>query len=524
MLKRIISAAAAVILLFSTGVYAAEINAEKNVLNGHITITAKTQSLDDVTIKIINNKFPNEPVYLSYTTADEEGNAEYTFKLAENAVSGEYTVVLGSEQEKKPILSYTFDYVGTEEKNNIIKNEINNVKSVEKLKTAFENIKDKLDLYVPDGFKLSESGSKLIADNVYKKLPYKNIGDFYDAYFSNMAAAVINESIDKKAAAEFFEEYLKLKEELCYPLVQTLKGDIYSCFGNAESAEDIRKMYNETAVLCGIEQAEDYGTVMEILDKYKGAIPFSLEQYEKSNKSKTAMAIGGKRYADMNELKQAVANACNSQSSGGGSVSGGGSSGGKTSQSVSIPPSIMQIPKAAPYKDVDTKNYAYDAILYLTEKKIVNGSGDGCFNPNDNITRAEFVKMAVAAFGLYDEECKAEFNDVSESSWAYSYIASAVKSGLVKGMGTGDFGADLNITRQDMAVILANALGIKGENVGFTDAAEIADYAKSAVGGLYEKGMIKGYEDGSFMPKENAARAEAAVLIYNCIMYIEGAE
>ena len=80
MLKKIISAAAAVILFFCTGVYAAEINAEKNILNGHISVTAKTHSLDDVTVKIVNNKFPNEPVYLSYTTADKEGNAEYTFK------------------------------------------------------------------------------------------------------------------------------------------------------------------------------------------------------------------------------------------------------------------------------------------------------------------------------------------------------------------------------------------------------------------------------------------------------------
>ena len=526
MLKKIISAAAAVILFFCTGVYAAEINAEKNILNGHITVTAKTHSLDDVTVKIVNNKFPNEPVYLSYTTADKEGNAEYTFKLAESTVSGKYTVVLGSGYEQKPIASYTFDYVSFEEKNNIIKNEINKVKSREELDTALGNRKDKLDLYVPEGFGISEKGYKLIADNVYKKLPFENIGDFNDTYFSNMAAAVINETDEKKAAAEFFEEYLKLSEEPCYPLVQTLKGDIYSRFGNAESAEDIRKMYNETAVLCGIEQAEDYGTVMEILDRYKAAIPFSPEQYEKSNKSKTAMAIGGKRYGSMNELKQAIADACNSQS-GGNTASpsggGGGSSGGKTSQSVSIPPNILQIPKVAPYKDVDSENFAYEAILYLTEKKTVNGSGDGNFNPNDNITRAEFIKMAVLTFGLYDEESTADFNDVEKNSWAYTYIASAVKNGLAKGMGNGSFGADLNITREDMAVIIANAMEIKGETAEFKDETEISDYAKSAVGGLYINGIIKGYEDGRFMPKENAARAEAAVLIYNCIMYMEGA-
>ena len=81
----------------------------------------------------------------------------------------------------------------------------------------------------------------------------------------------------------------------------------------------------------------------------------------------------------------------------------------------------------------------------------------------------------------------------------------------------------MDITREDMAVIIANALEIKGETAEFKDETEISDYAKSAVGGLYINGIIKGYEDGRFMPKENAARAEAAVLIYNCIMYMEGA-
>ena len=80
------------------------------------------------------------------------------------------------------------------------------------------------------------------------------------------------------------------------------------------------------------------------------------------------------------------------------------------------------------------------------------------------------------------------------------------------------FGADEAITRQDVCVILSR---IKGTNEGMdidgsslTDIASAADYAQDAIIFLNNKGYINGYDDGSFRPYNNTARAEAAKLIY----------
>ena len=85
-------------------------------------------------------------------------------------------------------------------------------------------------------------------------------------------------------------------------------------------------------------------------------------------------------------------------------------------------------------------------------------------------------------------------------------------------MGDG-FGVGLNISRQDMAVMCANALNVKGAELkavkdgnGFTD--EISDYAKAAVEKLYNAGLINGLSDTEFGAKGTTTRAQAAKLLY----------
>nr|WP_186382043.1 S-layer homology domain-containing protein [Paenibacillus terrae] len=163
-------------------------------------------------------------------------------------------------------------------------------------------------------------------------------------------------------------------------------------------------------------------------------------------------------------------------------------------------------------------SYAKDAINELVEKGIVNGKGDGKFDPSGKIERQDFAIILAKALGLdvSSTPTSPTFSDVPSDSYAYASVEAAVKAGLIKGQGDGTFGTGSNLSRQDMAVLFVRALGVdsqgKGSILKFSDASSISDYAKDAVGAAVELGLINGGTDGKFDPKGGAAR-EAVALV-----------
>lgn len=142
------------------------------------------------------------------------------------------------------------------------------------------------------------------------------------------------------------------------------------------------------------------------------------------------------------------------------------------------------------------------------------------FMPEENVTRAEFVKLLVLSLGKGESTQNAGFADVSENAWYYGFVNTAYELGIVNGDENGYFYPDNNITRQDMAVMIARATGENNEAVSegmFSDFEEISDYAKSSVLKLCEKGIVSGMENGMFSPKSTATRAQAAQIIYNLL-------
>ena len=173
------------------------------------------------------------------------------------------------------------------------------------------------------------------------------------------------------------------------------------------------------------------------------------------------------------------------------------------------------------FSDLESVPWAKEAIEALAAKGVVSGPGDGTFRPNNKVTRAEFLKMLMTAFSLIDKNAASTFSDVKEGMWYYEAVATAEKLGIVKGKGDGSFGVNEQITRQDMAVmayrislILDMNLGTGSGDVQFADKSDISAYALEAVAAMQEKGIINGIGDNRFAPKNNATRAEAAVIIY----------
>jgi len=177
-------------------------------------------------------------------------------------------------------------------------------------------------------------------------------------------------------------------------------------------------------------------------------------------------------------------------------------------------------PIKADFTDIEGVDWAVEAILALADKGVIHGVEPGVFKPNQNVTREEFVKILLGAMGLGNEKAKADaFSDVEETDWFYHWVNLATERRIVNGVGNGMFGAGQNITRQDMSVMICNALTYAGNTLQagefvFDDNDAIADYAKSSVSALYALGAVKGKTETTFEPTSFATRAEAAKMIY----------
>lgn len=188
-------------------------------------------------------------------------------------------------------------------------------------------------------------------------------------------------------------------------------------------------------------------------------------------------------------------------------------------------PTVTPAPSAAPvFRDLANVAWAQDAINALAAQGIVKGLDGSNFAPVKSVTRAEFVTMLVRSLKLSESGANPAFNDVKQGLWYSSPIAIAVQAGLVQGSGNGKFEPGREITREEMAIMIANAL--KGQlpavdNTAalqnFADRSAIAPYAQNAVSQLTQLGIVNGVDGGKFAPKSIANRAQAAVIIYRML-------
>lgn len=166
--------------------------------------------------------------------------------------------------------------------------------------------------------------------------------------------------------------------------------------------------------------------------------------------------------------------------------------------------------------DIDG-HWAQETIMRLVDLGAISGYTDGTFRPDNRITRAEYVMVLLKAFQI---EGKGEtlFTD-TKSHWAGEYIALAVDRGLAAGYDGGTFGPDDIITREQMAVMVAKAANLAPprDRISFADGDNISPGAVDGVAAAVEKGIIVGYPDNTFRPRDGASRAEAVTIIVNAL-------
>lgn len=202
----------------------------------------------------------------------------------------------------------------------------------------------------------------------------------------------------------------------------------------------------------------------------------------------------------------------------------GGSSGSKITSSEVVPPKdTVEALDGADYRfsDLDSVKWAESDIYTLLNRQVLSMPEDKLFNPNRNITRAEFAKMLVLAFDLWiSPEVKFEAVDVEKDSWYYGYISAAYSQGVMTGDGEGLFMPNSYITREDMCVMLSRVAKTASSETDdkFLDDENISEYAKKAVYGMKKAGMIDGMGDNKFEPKLGATRAQAAKIVCRALI------
>jgi len=161
-----------------------------------------------------------------------------------------------------------------------------------------------------------------------------------------------------------------------------------------------------------------------------------------------------------------------------------------------------------------SEHWAKANIQTWIEEGLINGYEDGAFRPESNISRAEFMTLVNKAYN-FTNISDIGFLDVKESDWYYSAVAEAKAAGYISGYPDNTIRPEGSITRSEAAAIIMRINKLEENLVAaskFTDALKL-DWGASAIGAVYNHGIMNGYPDGSFMAQSLIKRGEAVVAL-----------
>jgi len=175
---------------------------------------------------------------------------------------------------------------------------------------------------------------------------------------------------------------------------------------------------------------------------------------------------------------------------------------------------------AGRYSDVGGDYWAYDAIEYLSNLGVAHGYADGTFRPQAPISRGEFLTLAVQALHWpLTQPTTDRFTDVPAANPAAPYVEAAAQRGAVGGYADRRFRPDSPILRAAAIKTLTLAADWRlqtGPDSPFSDA-PLTYWAYPYLETAYRHGIIQDSATGLLRPTAALTRAEAAVLIYHTL-------
>ncbi len=181
---------------------------------------------------------------------------------------------------------------------------------------------------------------------------------------------------------------------------------------------------------------------------------------------------------------------------------------------------------SAKFEDISLTAWYHEAVDYVVENELMNGMSDTTFAPENKTTRAQLVTVLYRLAGSPETELTEQFKDVSKDAWYAEAVAWAYANEITEGITADLFAPEANVTREQVVTFLARFAernGIDTETEGdlseYTDAAQVSEYAVSAMIWAIDNGIINGMGDGTLAPKADSTRAQIATIL---MRFIEG--
>ena len=177
---------------------------------------------------------------------------------------------------------------------------------------------------------------------------------------------------------------------------------------------------------------------------------------------------------------------------------------------------------ALPYQDVQQGDWYYSAVSFAYYNGLMNGVADTLFDPNGTMTRAMLVTVLWRLDGG-SADGSSPYTDVPEGTWYTDGVIWATENGIVNGVGNGKFDPNGTVTREQIATILYRYAAYRGVDVSdcasldlFTDAGAVSDYARAPMQWAVQTKLISGRLDHKQLylaPQSGGTRAEVATIL-----------
>lgn len=171
------------------------------------------------------------------------------------------------------------------------------------------------------------------------------------------------------------------------------------------------------------------------------------------------------------------------------------------------------------FTDVHTNDWFANAVQYMLDNEMMNGTSATTFGPNTTTTRGMIVTILYRLEGE-PNAAASNFTDVASNMYYADAINWAAANGIVNGVSATSFAPDNQITREQMAAILYRYAQFKGYDVSasnsltnYTDASQISEYATTAMQWANAEGLITGRTSTTLAPQGTATRAEVATIL-----------
>lgn len=169
------------------------------------------------------------------------------------------------------------------------------------------------------------------------------------------------------------------------------------------------------------------------------------------------------------------------------------------------------------FSDVDANAWHAEAVAYCQAQGWMGGTSATEFSPAGEMTRAMLATVLYRRAGSPAVSGEDGFSDTESGRWYSAAVLWASQQGLIAGYGNAVFGANDPVSREQLVTILWRQEGSPAGQAaaGFADNDRIADWALQAVVWARENNVISGRSDNRFAPKDNANRAEVAMVLAN---------